>query len=95
MLFHLTTEGHIRTSNEPELADADAGGGSFASERDQILGHRSKKTLILLHSPRYVQQNADRNRAFMHIQTTASRMKHVHNYTRSCALPALNWLVNK
>jgi Protein of unknown function (DUF3489) len=34
MLFHLTTEGHIRTSNEPESADADAGGGSFASERE-------------------------------------------------------------
>jgi hypothetical protein len=34
MLFHLTTEGHIRTSNEPEPADADAGGGSFASERE-------------------------------------------------------------
>ena len=34
MLFHLTTEGHMRTSNEPESADADAGGGSFASERE-------------------------------------------------------------
>jgi hypothetical protein len=34
MLFHLTTEDHIRTTNEPEPADADAGGGSFASERE-------------------------------------------------------------
>jgi hypothetical protein len=34
MLFNLTTEGHIRTSNEPGPADADAGGGSFASERE-------------------------------------------------------------
>src|SRR5438876_9833517 len=34
MLFHLTTEGHIRTSNEPGPADADIGGGSFASERE-------------------------------------------------------------
>ncbi len=32
MLFHLTTEGHIRTSNEPGPAEADA--GSFASERE-------------------------------------------------------------
>jgi hypothetical protein len=34
MRFHLTTEGHIRTSNEPESADADAAGGTFASERE-------------------------------------------------------------
>src|SRR6266516_7785904 len=32
MLFHLTTEDHIRTSNEP--GPVDAGGGSFASERE-------------------------------------------------------------
>jgi hypothetical protein len=32
MLFHLTTEDHIRTSSEPESADADA--GNFASERE-------------------------------------------------------------
>ena len=34
MLFHLTAEDHIRTSNEAGAADADAGGGSFASERE-------------------------------------------------------------
>jgi Protein of unknown function (DUF3489) len=34
MLFHLTTEGHIRTSNEPGPADSDADAGSFASERE-------------------------------------------------------------
>ena len=34
MLFHLTTEDHIRTSNEPAPADGDAGGGSFASEQE-------------------------------------------------------------
>ena len=34
MLFHLTAEDHIRTSNEVGAADADAGGGSFASERE-------------------------------------------------------------
>jgi hypothetical protein len=34
MLFHLTTEGHIRTSNEPGPADSDADAGSFASEQE-------------------------------------------------------------
>jgi hypothetical protein len=34
MLFHLTAGDHIRTSNEPGAADADGGGGSFASERE-------------------------------------------------------------
>jgi hypothetical protein len=34
MLFHLTAEDHIRTSNEPGAADGDAGGGSFASEQE-------------------------------------------------------------
>ena len=34
MLFHLTAEDHIRTSNEAGAADADAGSGSFASERE-------------------------------------------------------------
>ena len=34
MLFHLTAEDHIRTNNEAGAADADAGGGSFASERE-------------------------------------------------------------
>jgi hypothetical protein len=34
MLFHLTTEDHIRTSNEPGPVDTDAGGGSFASEQE-------------------------------------------------------------
>src|SRR5881398_3101182 len=34
MLCHLTTEDRIRTSNEPGPADADVGGGSFASERE-------------------------------------------------------------
>ena len=34
MLFHLTAEDHIRTSNEAGAADADAEGGSFASERE-------------------------------------------------------------
>jgi hypothetical protein len=33
MLFHLTTEGHIRTSNEPGPADSDADAGCFASEQ--------------------------------------------------------------
>ena len=34
MRFHLTAEDHIRTSNEAGAADADAGGGSLASERE-------------------------------------------------------------
>jgi hypothetical protein len=34
MLFHLTAEDHIRTSNEAGAADADAEGGSFASEQE-------------------------------------------------------------
>jgi Protein of unknown function (DUF3489) len=36
MLFHLTTEDHIRTSNEPGPADwdADGSGGSFTSEQE-------------------------------------------------------------
>jgi hypothetical protein len=36
MLFHLTAEDHIRTSNEAGAADADAGGGSFASEQELL-----------------------------------------------------------
>jgi hypothetical protein len=34
MLFHLTTEDHIQVMNEPGPANEDAGGSTFASERD-------------------------------------------------------------
>jgi hypothetical protein len=48
MLFHLTTEDHIRTSKEPGPADADAGGGSFASERElqELAGAWPMKRLV-------------------------------------------------
>jgi hypothetical protein len=45
MLFHLTTEDHIRTSNEPAPADGDAGGGSFASEQE-LASERPTKRLV-------------------------------------------------
>jgi hypothetical protein len=48
MLFHLTPEDHIRTSNEPGPADADPGGGSFASERElQELASRNTVHLTI------------------------------------------------
>jgi hypothetical protein len=48
MLFHLTAEDHIRTSNEPGAADADAGGGSFASEQElqELAGEWPMKRMV-------------------------------------------------
>jgi hypothetical protein len=48
MLFHLTAEDHIRTSNEAGAADADAGGGSFASEQElqEVAGAWPMKRLV-------------------------------------------------
>ena len=34
MLFHVTTEDHIRVMNEPGTADRDPGGSTFASEQE-------------------------------------------------------------
>jgi len=34
----------------------------------QFLGHCAKATLVFLHTPRFTQQNASRNRALMYIQ---------------------------
>ena len=34
MLFHVTTEDHIRVMNEPWTADRDPGGSTFASEQE-------------------------------------------------------------
>ena len=34
MLFHVTTEDHVRVMNEPGTADRDPGGSTFASEQE-------------------------------------------------------------
>ena len=34
MLFHVTTEDHVRVMNEPGTADRDAGGSTFASQQE-------------------------------------------------------------
>ncbi|MGI8960648.1 MAG: DUF3489 domain-containing protein [Bryobacteraceae bacterium] len=48
MLFHLTTENHIRTSNEGGPTDRDAGGSTFASEQElqELAGAWPMKRLV-------------------------------------------------
>ena len=48
MLFHLTAEGHIRTSEEQRRTETDDGGRSFASEQEfhELAGASPMKRLV-------------------------------------------------
>ena len=48
MLFHLTAEDHIRTSEEQRRTETDGGGSTFASERElqEMAGEWPMKRLV-------------------------------------------------
>jgi len=48
MLFHLTAEDHIRTSDEQRRTETDGGGSSFASEQElqEVAGAWPMKRLV-------------------------------------------------